>query len=96
MKCPLCNSKSHIKETRERKRVRNIKDKRFQEAGPTTYRRHVCLNPNCSHAFSTYEVEQLDYQRLVLLIDNALKTEVALKETNTALTKLIRQFTALK
>lgn len=96
MKCPDCGSKTHILESRQRKRIRNGKDPRFAAAGPTVFRRHECLNPNCKNRFSTYEVDQRDYQKMLLLIDIAEKTEHALKTTNISLTSLIRSFDHLK
>jgi len=96
MKCPDCGSKTHILESRQRKRIRNAKDARFAAAGPTVFRRHECLNPNCKNRFSTYEVDQRDYQKMLLLVDIAEKTESALKSTNISLTSLIRNFDHLK
>ena len=96
MKCPDCGAKTHILESRQRKRIRNIKDPRYAAAGPTVFRRHECLNPNCKNRFSTYEVDQRDYQKMLLLVATAQKTELALKDTNASLTSLIRNFDHLK
>lgn len=96
MKCPDCGSKTHILESRQRKRISNAKDPRYAAAGPTVFRRHECLNPNCKNRFSTYEVDQRDYQKMLLLVDTARKTELALKSTNASLTSLIRNFDHLK
>ena len=79
MKCTKCGSKTQIIETRQRKRIANAKDHRYAAAGPTVFRRHECLNPNCKNRFSTYEVVQNDYQKMLLLVDAAQKTEKALK-----------------
>ena len=92
MKCPDCGSKTQILESRQRKRIANANDPRFAAAGPTVFRRHECLNPNCKNRFSTYEVDQRDYQKMLLLVDAAQKTEKALKSANADLTALIRTF----
>jgi len=96
MKCPDCGSKTHILESRQRKRIANAKDPRYAAAGPSVFRRHECLNPNCKNRFSTYEVDQHDYQKMLLLIDTAQKTEKALKSANADLTSLIRTFDHIK
>lgn len=96
MKCTKCGSKTQIIETRQRKRIANAKDSRYAAAGPTVFRRHECLNPNCRNRFSTYEVVQNDYQKMLLLVDAAQKTEKALKSTNADLTALIRNFSHIK
>ena len=96
MKCPECGSKTHILESRQRKRIANAKDPRYAAAGPSVFRRHECLNPNCKNRFSTYEVDQRDYQKMLLLADAAQKTEKALKSANADLTALIRNFAHIK
>ena len=66
MKCPDCGSKTHILESRQRKRIRNGKDPRFAAAGPTVFGA-TNASTQIKNRFSTYEVDQRDYQKMLLL-----------------------------
>lgn len=51
MKCPICESKSRIFESRQK--------------GDWKRRLHICWNPDCRYTFVTYEIVPYDlYQKL--------------------------------
>ena len=91
MKCPDCGSKTQILESRQRKRIANANDLALPQQVPLSF---VVTNaqPKLKNRFSTYEVDQRDYQKMLLLVDAAQKTEKALKSANADLTALIRTF----